>query len=73
MDNEPRNPQVVETMEKLVAQHKRVCIWPDNIKCKDINDMIMGGLDSDQIINIINENSASGLEATIRINKWKKI
>jgi hypothetical protein len=73
MDNEPRNEQVVRTMEKLVQQHKRVCVWPEHIKCKDINDMIMGGLDSQEIINIINENSASGLEAQIRINKWKKI
>ena len=47
-------------------------VWPDHIKCKDINDMVMGGLDSDEIINIINESSASGLEAQIRINKWKK-
>jgi hypothetical protein len=73
MDNEPRNQQVIETMQKLVAKHKKICIWPEHIKCKDINDMIMGGLDPQQIINIINENSASGLEATIRINKWKKI
>jgi len=73
MDNEPRNTQVVQTMEKLVQQHKKVCVWPEHIKCKDINDMIMGGLDSDEIINIINESSASGLEAQIRINKWKKI
>jgi hypothetical protein len=73
MDNEPRNVQVVQTMEKLVQQHKKVCVWPEHIKYKDINDMIMGGLDSTEIINIINENSTSGLEAQIRINKWKKI
>jgi hypothetical protein len=73
MDNEPRNVQVVQTMEKLVQQHKRVCVWPEHIKCKDINDMIMGGLDAQEIINIVNDNSASGLEAQIRINKWKKM
>jgi len=73
MDNEPRNLQVIQTMEKLVDQYKRVCIWPDHIKHKDVNDMIMDGMNSSEILNIINSNSASGLEAQIRINKWKKI
>lgn len=73
VDNEPRNPQVVQTMEKLVEQHKRVCVWPEHIKHKDINDMIMDGMDASEILNIINSNSVSGLEAKIRINKWKKI
>jgi len=72
MDNEPRNLQVIQTMEKLVEQGKTVCVWPDEIKCKDVNDMIMGGLDSAKILNIINRNAVSGLEAQIRINKWKK-
>lgn len=73
MDNEPRNPQVIQTMEKLVEQGKKVCVWPPEIKCKDVNDMIMGGLDTKEIINIINKNAVSGLEAQMRINKWKKI
>jgi len=33
----------------------------------------MGGMDAKEILNIINSNSASGLEAQIRINKWKKM
>ena len=73
MDNEPRNAEVVRTMEKLVEQHKRVCVWPDHIKYKDINDMIMDGMDASEILNIINENAVSGLQAQIRINQWKKI
>ena len=73
MDNEPRNEQVVRTMEKLVQQHKRVCVWPEEIKHKDINDMIMDGMDANEILNIINKNAVSGLEAQMRINKWKKI
>lgn len=72
MDNEPRNVQVVHTMEKLVDQHKRVCVWPDHIKHKDVNDMIMDGMEASQILNIINENAVSGLQAQIRINQWKK-
>jgi len=73
LDNEPRNVEVVNTMERLVKERKKICVWPDHIKCKDVNDMIMGGLDSKEILNIINKNSVSGLEAQMRINKWKKI
>ena len=73
MDNEPRNAEVISTMQRLVDQHKRICVWPEHIKHKDINDMVMDGIDSSEILNIINENAVSGLEAQIRINKWKKI
>jgi hypothetical protein len=73
MDNEPRNVQVIHTMERLVKENKKVCVWPESMKYKDINDMIMGGMDAKEILNIINSNSASGLEAQIRINKWKKM
>lgn len=73
LDNEPRNSQVIYTMEKLVKDNKKICVWPDSIKVKDINDMIMAGYSSKEIINTINENAVSGLEAQIRINKWKKI
>lgn len=73
IDNEPRNSHVITLMEKLIKQNKTICVWPDHILYKDINDMVMGGLNRKEIINIINTNSASGLEAQTRINRWKKI
>ena len=48
-DNEPRNKETVKKMEDAIADNYNVCIWPDYIKQKDINDMILHGLTSEYI------------------------
>ena len=47
-----------------------VCLWPSNIKEKDINEMVLAGLNPEEIIM---ENSYYGLEAVLKIKDWKKI
>ena len=42
-DNEPRNKEINKQIEKTIDQGKSVCLWPDTMKCKDINDMIIAG------------------------------
>jgi hypothetical protein len=45
-------------------------IWPSFIKEKDINDMILSGLN---VQNMIESNTYSGLEAKLKFTTWKKI
>lgn len=73
IDNEPRNEAVVTTIGKLLDQDKKVCIWPDHIKQKDLNDMIMAGMSEKELIKTIKENTVSGLSGKIKFNNWKKI
>jgi len=73
IDNEPRNEAVVLTIGKLLDQDKKVCIWPDHIKHKDLNDMIMAGMTEKELIKTIKENTVSGLSGKIKFNNWKKI
>jgi hypothetical protein len=73
IDNEPRNEAVVITIGKLLDQDKKVCIWPDHIKHKDLNDMIMAGMSEKELIKTIKENTVSGLSGKIKFNNWKKI
>ena len=73
IDNEPRNEAVVLTIGKLLDQDKKVCIWPDHIKQKDLNDMIMAGMSEKQLLQTIKENTVSGLSGKIKFNNWKKI
>ena len=42
-------------------------------KFKDINDMIVGGISLDKILDIINKNTFNGLQARLKINQWKRI
>ena len=40
---------------------------------KDINDMIMGGLSQEEIVEIINSNTYNGLSANTKLQEYKKI
>ena len=52
-DNEPRNKETVQKMESAVNEGYTICIWPDSISQKDVNDMIMAGIDAKSIIDTI--------------------
>lgn len=70
LDNEPRNVQIVQRYDKLISSGEKVVIWPTSVKEKDINDMIIAGLNPQQIIN---ENTYQGLEAKVKFTTWKKV
>lgn len=72
MDNEPRNKEIVKLLGRYIDKGYRVCIWPDNIYEKDINEMILAGKTKEQIMEIINTNTYTGLSAKLRYNDWKK-
>lgn len=68
-DNEPRNKDIHQRMLKVINQGNQIVIWPSYIKEKDVNLMIMSDLD---VVNIIKENTFSGLQAKLQFNFWKK-
>lgn len=70
-DNEPRNKEIHKRIERLISAGEKVCIWPDHIKEKDINDMIKAGYTN--IEKLIDDNTFSGLEAQLRFSKWRKV
>ena len=72
LDNEPRNKQIVKYNERLIEMGKNVCIWPDSIYEKDINDIAMR-ISTREIKKIIDKNTFSGLEATLRLNEWRRV
>ena len=69
-DNEPRNREITNRISKTIDSGESVVIWPDNIDDKDINDMVMSGLD---VESVIKSNTYSGLEAKLKFTTWKKI
>lgn len=71
-DNQPRNLQLVKTIRKLQDDNWSVVIWPDTIKEKDINEMIINGMSSNQILDTINKNTYSGLKLRVKVNAWSK-
>ena len=69
-DNEPRNREIVNRISKCISRGESVVIWPSGIIDKDINDMVLSGLN---VMDVLKSNTYSGLEAKIKFNNWKKI
>ena len=71
-DNEPRSKDTIKKLDKAILQGYNVCIWPDNLEHKDINDMVLAGLSSEFIKHIIDTNTYRDLAAKMALTKWSK-
>lgn len=72
-DNEPRSRETIKKIDKVILNGYNVCIWPSNLEFKDVNDMILGGLSTDFVRYIIDQNTFKDLRAKAALNAWKKI
>ena len=68
-DNECRNNEIIKKMESAIFQGYQVCIWDNKITQKDINDMVISGID---VVNIINNSTYSGLKGLLKLQEWKR-
>ena len=51
----------------------RVCIWPDDLQTKDVNDMIKKGMTMAQVKAVVDSHTFQGLEAEVEFNRWVRI
>jgi hypothetical protein len=72
-DNEPRNKEVMKLMQNAIKLEHNVVIWPDTIKGKDINEMVMNGMTQSELKDIISSNTFEGLRAQTKFTFWKKV
>lgn len=71
-DNEPRNKDLCKQMNLAIENHFNICIWPEMIEEKDINEMIKSGFTSEEIQDIIDSNTFVNLRAKMEFVAWKK-
>jgi hypothetical protein len=69
-DNQPRNKQLIKQIKGMITRGHTVCIWPNTLYGKDINDMVKIGYDVEKIIH---NNSYKGLEAELKLTIWRKV
>ena len=69
-DNEPRNREIIERINKTIDRGDQIVIWPSNIHEKDINDMVLSG---HNVKSIVESTTYSSLQAKIKFNNWKKV
>lgn len=73
-DNEPRSKDTIRRIEKAIDGGFRVFLFPENIKSKDINDMIkIEGYDSQELHAMIVRGAVSGMLAKLQLSEWKKV
>lgn len=71
-DNEPRNKEIMKQVKGYIDNGYSVCLWPDNVEEKDINEMILSGKSPESILEVINTNTYQGLAAKLRYSEWRK-
>lgn len=71
-DREPRNKELVKQIDKCIELEYTVCLLPDTVEQKDINEMVLAGVSSDKILDLINTNTYSGIEAKLKFADWRK-
>ena len=69
-DNEPRSKEITTRISNTIAKGESVVIWTNQIKEKDINDMVLAGHD---VQSIVESNIYNGLEAKLQFTNWKRI
>ena len=69
-DNEPRSKEITSRISNNITNGESVVIWPNQIKEKDINDMVLAGHD---VQSIVESNVYNGLKAKLQFNTWKRI
>ena len=72
-DNEPRNKEIVKQIEKFIESDYSVVLWPEEVKEKDINEMILSGKTKQDIQELISKNTFSGIRAKTQFIYWKKV
>ena len=72
LDNEPRNRELVRTMQELLANKRTICVWPNTVAEKDINEMILAGTSAETIHKTIMENACYGASAVFKLMRWRR-
>ena len=67
-DNEPRSRQITDKISKSIDAGDKVVIWPSAIKQKDLNDMVVSGVN---VKSVIQSNVYQGLKAKLQLSNWK--
>ena len=63
----------MKQIEKTITNGYKVVLWPDDIKEKDINEMILSGKTKEDMKRLIAKNTYQGNMALIKLTTWRKV
>ena len=71
-DNEPRNKEIIKRMYDVIEKDYNLVVWPNDMRHKDINDMIISEMSIAEVQTIISKNTFAKLEALTKLSYYKK-
>jgi hypothetical protein len=71
-DADRRNKCILNGISEMIHLGLKVCLLPDRLVGKDLNEFVCVGLNSDDILDIIDANTYQGLGALMKFTTWKK-
>lgn len=71
-DAQPRNKDLVKQIEKSIDKGYKVCLLPDSLPGKDINEMVINGVKIEDLMSLVTKYTYSGLTAKLEFTRWKK-
>jgi 2-hydroxy-3-keto-5-methylthiopentenyl-1-phosphate phosphatase len=72
-DNEPRSREIVKILKKNIDLGYKVCMLPHTVKEKDINELVLSGYDTNEILELIDANTFQGINAQLKFVEWKLV
>lgn len=69
-DNEPRNKQIVRGLRNAIDRGYKVVVYPAGMEQKDINDMVLAGIDVNKLVR---ENTFKGAQAMLKFLMWSRV
>lgn len=72
-DREPRSFEIVKKISNMIERKYKVALLPESMHGKDINEYILNGYTSLQIVQMIDRFTFEGLQATFQLKMWQKI
>ena len=60
-------------MYNVIEKDYNLVVWPEDMRHKDINDIIISGKSPVEIEDIISSNTFSKLSAKQKLNNWKEV
>lgn len=73
-DREPRNKEIVRIVNNFVEEDFRVCLLPNTIEGKDVNEYIMeDGFSASEIQETILNHTFNGMKLRMEYYLWKKV
>lgn len=70
-DNEPRNPQIVNNMKRMLVMGHRVVVWEKSTP-KDINEMLLSGMSKRDLATLIRHSITEGPAGLLKLAMWRR-